>query len=328
MELFEGSIVPAFEKPQRAELIRQRINEVHLGPIVNASEFPLRFATAVHDLRMVAFIENAYTEWEQLGRTGGAIPYSFLARGCCCNAVPVSLDGRLAYYTFDVATPVTRTSWQAVKGSVDTALTAAKLLHDGERAAFALCRPPGHHAGTDYYGGYCFLNNAAIAVNAIVEEGSQRVAVLDIDYHHGNGTQEIFYRRDDVLFVSIHADPTHEFPFFSGHADEAGASDGEGFNLNFPLPAGTGWKVWSEALGNALSRIAAYGPDVLVVSLGVDTYHGDPISHFLLGQEDFIRLGKRIASLQRPTLFVMEGGYAVDELGINVVNVLTGYEGA
>jgi len=194
-----------------------------------------------------------------------------------------------------------------------------------QRTAFALCRPPGHHAGTDLYGGYCFLNNAAIAAEGFINRGAERVVVLDVDFHHGNGTQDIFYQRDDVMFLSLHGAPEDAFPHFLGYTDETGAGKGEGFNINYPMPPGTVYSVWLNALQNALKAIATYTPDALVVSLGVDTFKEDPISFFKLESEDFTDYGRAIAGLKIPTLFVMEGGYAVEEIGINTVNVLTGF---
>src|SRR5215218_4171798 len=233
----------------------------------------------------------------------------------------------MGYYSFDAGTPLTAGTWRAAQSSADVALTAARLLAEGAHpAVFALCRPPGHHAAADLYGGYCFLNNAAIAAQYLIDGGAERVAILDVDYHHGNGTQAIFYDRSDVLFVSLHAHPSVEFPYFLGWPDETGAGAGEGFNRNYALPVGTAFPAWREALEDALRSIAGYGPDVLVVSLGVDTYRGDPISQFLLASDDFTAYGGLIARLGLPTLFVMEGGYAVEAIGLNTVNVLTGFE--
>ncbi|MFQ5985665.1 MAG: histone deacetylase family protein, partial [Alphaproteobacteria bacterium] len=197
----------------------------------------------------------------------------------------------------------------------------------GGRAGCAVSRPPGHHAAPDLYAGYCFLNNAAIAAQAVRDGGAERVAVLDVDYHHGNGTQMIFYDRADVLFVSLHGHPKQEYPYFLGYEDETGQGAGQGFNANYPMRWGTAWDAYAEALDSGLQRIGDFGPEVLVVSLGVDTFEKDPISHFKLKSEDYLELGRRIARLGLPTLFVMEGGYAVEEIGVNVVNVLTGFEG-
>ena len=194
------------------------------------------------------------------------------------------------------------------------------------RAAYALARPPGHHAAADSYAGYCFLNNAAIAAAAWADRGA-RVAILDVDYHHGNGTQQIFYDRADVCFVSLHADPAYEYPFFSGFADEHGTGAGEGHTRNFPLPLGTAWDAYGPALDAAARVIAAFAPDALVVSLGVDTAAEDADTFQLVG-DDFTRMGAAIGALELPTLFVQEGGYDLGVIGRNVVNVLTGFEGA
>ena len=187
--------------------------------------------------------------------------------------------------------------------------------------------PPGHHAAGDLYGGYCFINNAAVCAQAFLDQGAKRVAILDVDFHHGNGTQSIFYDRPDVLFASLHGHPSDAFPHFLGYQDESGHGGGEGFNYNYPLRPNTRYDVWSQALDDACNKIRHFSPDALVISLGVDTYEGDPISFFKLTSDDFKRYGAVIASLHLPTLFVMEGGYAVEEIGINTVNVLTGFEG-
>jgi acetoin utilization deacetylase AcuC-like enzyme len=209
---------------------------------------------------------------------------------------------------------------------VNVALTGQAELAKGARGVFSLCRPPGHHAAADYMGGYCYLNNAAIAAQAMLDQGASRVAILDVDYHHGNGTQDIFYDRADVLFTSIHGDPRFEYPFFLGYADEKGEGVGRGFNFNYPLAAGSDWSAWGLALAAACRQIAAYAPDALIVSLGVDTFKEDPISQFKLDSPDYLRMGEVIGALGLQTLFVMEGGYAVEEIGINAINVLQGFD--
>jgi len=239
---------------------------------------------------------------------------------------PDSIDGLLSHYSFDAGTPITAGTWRALLGATGAVLAARCAVDDGARSAFALTRPPGHHAGTDSLGGYCYVNFAAVAAQAFRDAGAARVAVLDVDYHHGNGTQQIFYERADVLTVSIHADPRVTFPFFLGHADETGAGDGEGCHLNLPLPHGTDWAAYEPALDDALVRIADHGADRLVVSLGLDTYDGDPISHFRLRRDDYAAMGAAIAALDLPTLFVFEGGYATDALGDNAVALFTGFE--
>ena len=220
--------------------------------------------------------------------------------------------------------PIAAGTWDGAYWSAQTALTALDAVLGGERAAFALCRPPGHHCGADYLGGYCYLNNAAIAAEAAIAAG-KRVAILDVDYHHGNGTQDIFYARGDVLFVSIHADPGTDYPFFWGHADETGEGEGEGATLNLPLPRGTDLAAYLPALDTALAKIAAFAPDLLVISYGADTFVGDPISQFRLETADYTVLARRIAALGLPTVIVMEGGYAVDALGANVAAFLEGF---
>lgn len=216
-------------------------------------------------------------------------------------------------------------TWTAARSGAACALAAAQAVHGGERAAFALTRPPGHHAGPDFFGGYCFLNNAAIAAQALRDLGHARVAVLDIDYHHGNGTQTIFYERADVLTVSLHGDPSTKYPFFLGHADECGAGAGEGCNLNLPLPRGTGFAAWRAALERAIAAVMAFRPDALVVPMGMDTFEGDPISGFLLRSGDYATVGHLLADMGLPTVFTFEGGYAVDEVGINAANLLEGF---
>lgn len=234
------------------------------------------------------------------------------------------IEARLGSYASDTATPIARGTWSAAKAAADVALSAAQCVVAGGRAAFALTRPPGHHASADTFGGYCYLNNAAIAAQCCADRG-MRVAILDVDYHHGNGTQAIFYDRDDVLYCSLHADPAFAFPHFAGFGDERGAGDGEGANLNLPLPSGTGWNSYASALGNGMDCISRFGPDILVVSLGLDTFEHDPICDFRLRGEDYLRLGEAIAGARIPTLFLFEGGYDLASIGANTANVLEAF---
>jgi acetoin utilization deacetylase AcuC-like enzyme len=235
------------------------------------------------------------------------------------------LNARVGAHSFSSDTPITAGTWKAAYRGVQATLTALDHVEGG---AFALTRPPGHHAQSSCFGGYSYLNNAAVAAQAAVEAGQGRVCVLDVDFHHGNGTQEIFYDRADVLTVSVHGDPRTSFPYFSGYEDEIGVDEGEGVNLNLPLPAGTVFAGWSEALSTAFERIARHAPALLVVPLGVDTFEGDPISSFGLKTPDYLEMGRMIASLKLPTLFTMEGGYDVGPIGENVANVLEGFDGA
>ncbi len=319
---------PCYEMPKRADLVLDQVKQRALGPVEAPEDWPLEALTRVHDRDYVDFLQGAWAEWSADGRTHDALPLAWSVRGLR-DLVPQSIMGRLSYYSFDAGTPITAGTWQAVKGSADVALSGQeRLVREGHRAVFSLCRPPGHHAAANYYGGYCFLNNAAIAAQALRDGGAERVAVFDVDYHHGNGTQSIFYDRNDVFFASVHGDPHENFPFFLGHADETGSGAGEGFNANWPLPWGSGFEVWQEAFNQALGRLRDYAPDVLVISLGVDTFKDDPISGFKLESDDYFKIGRALAGLNRPTLFIMEGGYAVEEIGINTVNLLTGFEEA
>ncbi|MDQ3398202.1 MAG: histone deacetylase family protein [Deinococcota bacterium] len=322
-ELLDGRFVPAVERPRRAEVILRHLQEAKLGEIREPHDFGLDSVRRVHDRSFLDFLASAFERWQGEGKEGDALPLNWPAR-LPHPVKPQSVEGQLGYYAFDAATPITAGSWQAALSAAHVALTAQRHIAGGAESAFALCRPPGHHAAQDLYGGYCFLNNAAIAAQAFADAGA-RVAILDVDYHHGNGTQAIFYRRNEVLFVSLHADPAHDFPYFWGHAAERGDGAGEGFNLNLPLPLGTSWQPYAEALRLALARVEAFSPDVLVVSLGLDTFENDPISSFRLATGDYLKLGRTLAGLHVPTLFVMEGGYALEALGENVVNVLTGF---
>lgn len=327
-ELKDGKVSPCFEMPQRAEIVLARSLQVGLGDIVAPQAFGPQHYARVHSARYVRFLQQAWGEWQALGHSHDALPLVWPVRDLRNDIEPEHIDGKLGFYAMDAGVAITAGTWQAVSSSANLALTGASLLHGGQRSAFALCRPPGHHAAAEYMGGYCYLNNAAIAAQWSLDNGSRRVAVLDVDFHHGNGTQSIFYERSDVLFVSLHGDPRRSYPYFSGHRDETGRGAGLGFNLNYPLPHGTAWDGYGEALQHACGQLRQYRPDLLVVSLGVDTYEGDPISHFRLGTGDFSRIGAAIAAVGVPTLFVMEGGYMVDEIGINAVNVLQGFEHA
>ena len=329
-ELIEGAFVPVNEMPRRAEIVIDRVRAVKLGEVLAPQDFGLAPILKVHDRGLVSFLQSAWDEWAASGRAFDALPHVWpvpgLGRGALGRRLSESIDGKLGYYAIDAGTPIMAGTWRAVLASANTALTAQKLVATGERAVFALCRPPGHHAGHDFYGGYCFLNNAGIAAQAFLDQGAKRVAILDVDYHHGNGTQQMFYARADVLTISLHADPSQEFPYFLGYADEVGEGEGEGYHQNLPLPWGTDWARYAEALERALKRIGQYKPDALVISLGLDTFEADPISRFKLKQADYLKLGERIAWMDLPTLFVMEGGYAVEALGVNTVNVLSGFE--
>jgi len=326
-ELIDGELKPCFEMPRRADMILARVKDVGLGEVIEPDAFDMTPLRRVHNEPFLTFLEGAWDAWQAIGRDYDALPLCWPTRRMH-QAEPENIDGKLSYFSFDAGTPITAGSWQAARSAVNVALTGQTLVSEGARGVFSLCRPPGHHAAKDFYGGYCFLNNAAIAAAAFRSAGAARVAILDVDYHHGNGTQDIFYDRGDVLFASLHGHPAQEFPYFLGYAEETGLGAGEGCNHNYPLRWGTGFDLWGQALEDACRKIAAFKPDALVISLGVDTFEEDPISNFKLKSEDYFTVGARIADLGSPTLFVMEGGYAVEAIGINAVNVLTGYEDA
>jgi acetoin utilization deacetylase AcuC-like enzyme len=325
-ELSGGELVTPHECPERAQFVLDRVREQRLGEVIAPARFGAAPLLRVHDAQYLQFLELAWSEWVAAGNRGEAIPDCWPARRMT-QKCPRSIVGKLGFYAMAGETSISAGTWEAARAAADVALTAAAQLVNGEHAAFALCRPPGHHAARDLFGGYCFLNNAALAAQFLRDGGAQRIAILDVDYHHGNGTQDIFYERADVLFVSLHAHPAEAFPYFSGYEDEVGNGAGSGFTCNLPMPEGTEFHVWQAALRSALKRIGEYRADALIVSLGVDTFIEDPISSFRLRSDDFSTYGRMIGACGLPTLFVLEGGYAVREIGVNAVNVLTGFEG-
>jgi acetoin utilization deacetylase AcuC-like enzyme len=326
-EEFEaGKLSPAVEVPERAERVKAEIEARKLGPVLPSRAFGNEPILRVHDAEMVGFLGVAHGEWlERYGPAAAdAIPSAWPARGMRPQTAS-DVESKLGSYTFDTATPITRGTWAAARAAVDVALSAADCVRAGDGCAFALTRPPGHHASADIFGGYCYLNNAAIAAQWLADSGI-RPAILDVDYHHGNGTQTIFYARDDVFYASVHADPSFAYPHFAGFADERGHDVGENANLNLPLPWGTEWDAYSDALEYALNSLGGFGPDVLIVSLGLDTFERDPISDFRLKSADYLRMGEALAKFGKPTLFVFEGGYDLESLAENTVNVLEGFE--
>ncbi|MEJ7136826.1 histone deacetylase family protein [Amphibiibacter pelophylacis] len=337
-EMFRGRQVPCHEVPARldqvlAELERRRFCAPG-GPAALREPLPLERALLerVHAPRYLDFLENAWGEWLALDPANAALdalPSVWPVRGFRSDIAPQNFAARMGLFSFDSGSPLTAGTWRAAWQGAACAASAAQALlggptEDRPTATLALTRPPGHHAGPDFFGGYCFINNAAVAAEALLAQGARRVAILDVDYHHGNGTQTIFEARADILTVSLHGDPRTEYPFYLGHADERGTGAGEGFNLNLPLPAGTGFDAWRRALHSGLQRVSDHGADAVIVALGVDTFAGDPISRFGLASQDYLTLGADLAGLGLPLLFTLEGGYAVADMGVNVVNVLEG----
>jgi acetoin utilization deacetylase AcuC-like enzyme len=330
-EMFRGQMVPCFEVPARADHVLSEIVARRLGTVASPQPFDPAVLAGVHDPAYLQFLQHAWDDWvamDPANKDHDALPSVWPNHGLRGDVLPENFAARMGRYAFDTGSPLTSGTWAAALEGASCAVSAAHHVFDGARAAFSLSRPPGHHAGSDFFGGYCFLNNAALAAQALRDRGMERVAILDIDYHHGNGTQQIFYQRPDVFFASIHGDPRTEYPFFLGHADETGAGAGVGCNLNLPMPRGTGFKVWRVALKHALRRVLEFRPQALVVSLGLDTFEGDPISGFKLQSADYYAVGEDLAAADLPTVFIFEGGYAVAQLGVNAVNVLEGFERA
>ena len=324
-ELYGGELVKPFERPERMEFIINEIKDRSLGPILDPVNVNTDIILKVHDKHYVDFLNVAWKEWLKLGLGGEAIPTVWPSRSMNSNIVPNFIEGKLGYYALANETSISGGTVEGAYESVKVVLTATDMLEE-EKNLFALCRPPGHHASKDQYGGYCFFNNIAIAAERLIEKGAKKIFILDIDFHHGNGTQAIFYDRSDVFFTSLHGDPKEAFPHFLGHANERGNGAGEGYNMNYPMQPGTSYAEWTKALDDAIEKIKSYNPDALLISLGVDTYEKDPISFFKLKSNDFFEVGNKIASCKLPTLFVMEGGYAIKEIGVNTVNVLKGFE--
>lgn len=322
-----GETRPSFEGPVRVDRVAEQVRTRRLGEIIEPGRHPLERITAVHAVDYIGFLQTCWAEWERTAAPGVAAVASVFCRPAQGHRKPRHIEGQLGYYSADTAVGLVEHSWEAIRSSAESAIEGSEHLLRGARGIFALCRPAGHHASTNQMAGYCYVNNAAVAAQHLRDSGCAKVAVLDVDYHHGNGTQSIFYGRDDVFFVSIHGDPDDEYPYFLGRADETGSGPGRGFNLNLPLPLHrTGWREYRPALQHALEAIAEFAPQALVVSLGVDTFIEDPISHFKLESQDFTQMGRLIGSAALPTLFVFEGGYALEALGVNTVNVLEGFE--
>ncbi len=337
IELSGGREIPYWESPERAIAIEAALRASGTFGFEAPTDHGRDPILAVHDAEMVDVFEHAWTDALAAGATDGArawIPDTFLLaayRGpMTVGGLPTRRHLRLGAYLFDTATPIVAGTWAAALAAVDGALTAAERVVDGAPLAYALCRPPGHHAARGMLGGYCYFNNAAIVAQWLRREGgARRVAILDIDYHHGNGTQQIFWERGDVLYLSLHADPARAYPYFSGYATESGSGEGSGLTRNWPLPTQTGLDQYATTLAEALRMIVAFAPDApLVISAGFDTFERDPIGDLALHTSDYDEIGGMIAALGMPAIVLQEGGYAVDALGANALGLLTSLRGA
>lgn len=333
-EIEHGRPVPTRECPERLELIlRALAAEEGRFPVEGPSAHGIGPIEAVHDPGLVRFLERAWDELhDALGReiVGETFLHPATREGMGERDVDPEATwlAQLGRWSWETNTPIVEGTYDAARSAVDVALTATDLVLAGERAVYGTCRPPGHHAPRAAYGGFCFFNNAAVAAHHVVRNTGAKVTVLDVDYHHGNGTQQIFYGRDDVQYVSLHGDPRRAYPYHMGFEDERGAGRGLGANLNLPLPAGLPDDGYVTALERAAHAITMFGPSLLVVSLGVDTYQHDPISDLGLTQDGFERSGRLVGGLGVPAVILQEGGYDLDTIGENVRRWLVGFESA
>ena len=320
--LSSGAPKPNPEQPERAERLLagaraagytvMRTTPHGLGPIA-----------AVHTPEYLDFLEHIYARWQRIPEASAEVIPNIhpIARG---GSYPASAVGQAGYHMADTSCPISAETWESACWSAWSAVDAADTVLAGEPAAYAICRPPGHHAFADVAGGFCFINNSAVAAQRLRTKAA-RVAILDVDLHHGNGTQGIFYARPDVLTVSIHADPVRFYPFFWGHADERGEGPGLGYNLNLPLPRKSGDEEFLATLEVALRRIRAFAPEALVVALGLDAFEGDPFGGLSVTTPGFARIAAAIGRLGLPTVIVQEGGYLCNALSDNLTSFLTGF---
>ncbi len=323
--LSSGAPQPNPEQPERTDALLEGARNAGLE-VIEPSDHGLAPVAAVHSPEYIHFLEHIHERWRRIpGASEEVVPN--IHPDSRRVGYPKSAVGQAGYHLMDTACPISEHTFGSIRWSANTAVHAAKLVLAGETAAYALCRPPGHHAFRDLAGGFCYFNNTAIAAELFSARG-MRPAIVDVDLHHGNGTQGIFYRRGDVLTVSVHADPVRYYPFFWGHAGERGEDDGTGCNLNLPLPRGTGDDGFLEALEVGLARVAAFDPDVLVVALGLDAFAGDPFGGLAVTTDGFGRIGAALGSLDLPTLLVQEGGYLCPELGTNLASFIDGFAGA
>jgi acetoin utilization deacetylase AcuC-like enzyme len=314
-----GERLPHFETPERVDAILGALQADGSFEVVEPSEYGRAPIDAVHEPAMVDYLETAWEEWRAFGRDGELVPHTVLhpglREGMGPGPEPDTPPGRLAMWCFETMTPIVEGTYAAARAAVDVALTGADLLLAGEPVVYALTRPPGHHAARAVFGGYCYLNNAAIAAEHLRRASGQEVVVLDLDYHHGNGTQQIFYGRADVVYVSLHGDPRRAFPYLTGYPRELGTGQGIGSTLNFPLAEGTTDDEYLATLDRALDAISSVPGMVLVVSLGLDTLADDPITDLAVTVDVQDQIGRRVAALGRAMLVVQEGGYHVPSLG-------------
>lgn len=318
-----GRVLPNPEQPLRIDVLAEAARAA--GCTIEApKDHGAGPIAAIHSPEYLTFLETIHLRWRRIeGASDEVIPNIHPDRRSA--SYPRSAAGQAGFHQTDTSCPIAAGTWQAAYWSAQTALSATDAILDGEQAAYALSRPPGHHAFGDLAGGFCFLNNSAIAAEALLRAG-RRPAILDVDVHHGNGTQGIFYQRRDVLTVSIHADPLRFYPFFWGHASERGRGEGLGYNLNLPMPRGTADTEYLDVLQTSLARMRSFGADVIVLALGLDAHENDPFQGFKITTDGFARIAEAIAGLGLPTVIIQEGGYLSDDLGANLTSFLTGFQ--
>lgn len=323
-EFVMGALRPGMDSSARTEAIADEIRRLDIGCFEQPNaEVPLSILGKVHSRGLLNFLETLHERWEAAYPGSAPFPEMGLAPGMR-RRVTNSLRAQLVHYCFDTCTPVGKGTWVATLDSASSAYAATQAALSGERYSFSLCRPPGHHSGQDFYGGYCFLNNAAIAAEAWVMQTGTRCAIIDVDFHHGNGTQQIFYEREEVFYASLHRSPGDTYPFFSGYEDERGAGAGLGENLNLPIPAEGGWSQFEPTLIRALESALSRNPSALIISLGVDTYYEDPVGGLGLTIEAFRRMGALFKRGNLPVMVILEGGYLVRAVGACVSRFLLG----
>jgi acetoin utilization deacetylase AcuC-like enzyme len=318
-----GELIHLVVKNNRAEIIKKEAKKRGLKSlIINPNEYPLEFIKTITDSDMVDFVKSC----ENFKKNEAAYPYVFPYRRRLTRKFddPTEVNTKsVGYYSFDMVREIDNNTYKAAKLAADCALTGAELiLNKKERNVFALCCPPGHHAGYNYYGGFCVFNNAAIAAYQLLKRG--KVAILDLDFHHGNGTQDIFYEQASVLFVSLHGDPHHYYPYFSGYSNETGHKLGAGTNINIPLPGGTANNQYREHLKDAIKKIGDFQPETLVLSMGFDTYKHDYLGAFNLTTDFYKEIALLAGELKIPILAVLEGGYNIMATGKNGYSFIEG----
>lgn len=320
--LSSGAQFPCPEKPARVDALLGAVRRLG-GPVVQAPDAGLEPIRRIHPDRYLTFLQTIYTRWSRIpGASAEVIPNIHPANRT--DGYPLSAVGQAGFHQTDTSCPISAQTWAAAYASAQTAIHGADLVLGGERAVYALSRPPGHHAFAELAGGFCYLNNSAIAAQRLTDAG-RRVAILDVDLHHGNGTQGIFYDRGDVLTVSIHAHPERYYPFFWGYPEERGAGEGAGANLNLCLERGTADEGFMAALAKGMQAVADWGADTLLLALGLDAFEGDPFAGLAVTTAGFGRIGRAVAAMGLPTLIVQEGGYLCPELGDNLEAVLRGF---